>query len=228
MHRSAPVRFGRIKARTPLVGAGQRIGLLGGSFNPPHVAHLLNSDIAKRRLGLDAVWWLVTPGNPLKSRGDLVPLNERMAACRALVGHRRIKVTGFEAELPSTFTAATLAYLRCRHPDVHFVWIMGADCLAHFHHWRNWREIMNTFPVAVVDRPGWHLKALASPTAGAFHDHRWPETHARLLPLLPAPAWTFLTGPLLPHSSTAIRVARMSQFAARQTTPASLPEPAAP
>jgi nicotinate-nucleotide adenylyltransferase len=219
MHRSAPVRFGRIKAKSPLVGHGQRIGLLGGSFNPPHEAHVLISDIAMRRLGLDAMWWLVTPGNPLKSSSDLAPLNARMAACRALAGHSRIRVSGLEAGLSTPFTAATLAYLKLRHPGVHFVWIMGADCLAQFHHWRQWRGIMTSIPIAVIDRPRWHLKALASPAAGAFHGHRWPETSAKLLPLLPPPAWTFLTGPLLPHSSTAIRVAKKSQSAARQTTP---------
>ena len=228
MYRSAPVQFGRIKARTPLVGTGQRVGLFGGSFNPPHAAHLLNSEIAMRRLGLDAVWWLVTPGNPLKARGDLAPLDERIAACRALVGHRRINVTGFEAELSSTFTAATLAYLRRRHPDVHFVWIMGSDCLAQFHRWRNWRDILSAMPVAVVNRPGSHFNALASPAASAFGDHRLPETYAKLLPVLRAPAWTFLTGPQLPHSSTAIRVAKKSQFARLESTSSLRPKPTGP
>jgi nicotinate-nucleotide adenylyltransferase len=211
MHRSAPVRFGRIKARMPMAGAGQRIGLLGGSFNPPHAAHILISDIAIQRLGLDAIWWLVTPGNPLKASGDLAPLDQRIAACRTLTGHRRIRVTGLEAQLSTPFTASTLAHLKLRRPDLHFVWIMGADCLAQFHRWQSWREILTTTPIAVVDRPGWHLKALASPAAGAFSGHRLPESQARLLAQACPPAWAFLSGPLLPHSSSAIRVAKKTQ-----------------
>jgi nicotinate-nucleotide adenylyltransferase len=208
MHRSAPIRFGRIKAMTPLAGEGQRIGLLGGSFNPPHAAHVLISDIAKRRLGLDAVWWLVTPGNPLKSKSELAPLAQRIAACKAMTGRRRIKITGLEAHLSSSLTAATLAYLRLRHPDKHFVWLMGADNLAQFHRWQHWRSILACMPVAVIDRPGWHMKALSSRPAHAFNQARIPENRANQLANLAPPAWTFLTGPLLPHSSSRLRVAQ--------------------
>jgi nicotinate-nucleotide adenylyltransferase len=211
MRRSSPVRFGQIRARTPLVGSGQHIGLLGGSFNPPHVGHLSISEIARRSLGLDAVWWLVTPGNPLKDHTDLATLATRLAACHALVQHRPIKVTALEAHLTTPFTAATLAFLKVRHPSVRFTWIMGADCLATFHRWQQWRQIFETVPIAVIDRPGWHLKALAGPAARTFAARRLPETQARRLKRSAPPAWTFLTGRLNASSSTALRVAKTSQ-----------------
>ncbi len=208
MRKSAPVRFGSIAARPPLAMAGQRIGLIGGSFNPPHPAHLLISQFALKRLGLDRVWWIVTPGNPLKGRGELAPLDARLAQCRALALDRRIEVTGFETDLPSQFTAGTIAFLLNRNPGVRFVWIMGADCLAEFHRWWQWREIFSSLPVAVVDRPGFHLKALAAPAARAFARQRMPEQQASALAIRRAPAWTMLTGPLSPLSSTVIRAAR--------------------
>jgi nicotinate-nucleotide adenylyltransferase len=212
MLRSSLVRFGQIRAKTPRVGDGQRIGVLGGSFNPPHVAHLLISEIARRRLGLDAIWWLVTPGNPLKDHGNLAPLAERMDACRALVGHRPIKISDVEAGLASPYTAATLAFLKVRHPSVQFVWIMGADCLASFDRWQHWRQIFDTIPIAVVDRPGWRLKALSSPAACAYATRRVPETQSARFTGSSLPAWTFLTGPLSTVSSTSLRVAKKTQI----------------
>lgn len=208
MRKSAPVRFGSVRARPPLVAAGQRIGLLGGSFNPAHEAHRLISEIAIRRLGLDQVWWIVTPGNPLKARSGLPGLPERMREARRVARDQRIVVTGFESGLPTNFTAATLGFLRQRFPEVQFVWVMGADCLAEFHRWRQWREIFKTMPIAVIDRPGWHLRGLAAPAARAFAAARRPEARARLLPGAKTPAWTFVSGPLSPLSSTAIRKAR--------------------
>ena len=208
MRTSAPIRFGSIAARPPLALAGQRIGLLGGSFNPPHEAHRLISQIALERLGLDGVWWIVTPGNPLKSPDALAPLSTRLALCDAMKQDNHIKVTAFETGLASPFTAGTLVFLRQRLPGVRFVWLMGADCLAEFHHWWHWREIFATLPIAVVDRPGYRLAALASPAARTFQGARIPEPRARLLPAARSPAWTFLTGPLSPVSSTAIRQAR--------------------
>lgn len=208
MRKSAPVRFGRIAVRPPHVEPGQTIGLLGGSFNPPHAAHRLISQIAIRRLGLDRVWWMVTPGNPLKGRGELAPLDARLAACLAVANDPRIVVTAFEQDLATTFTAATLGFLRQRFPGVRFVWLMGADCLAEFHRWRQWREIFAAMPVAVVDRPGRHLAALAAPAARAFARQRSPETRAAKLAGRTAPAWTLLTGPLSPLSSTAMRGAK--------------------
>jgi len=205
MRRSAPVPFSDFHTRPPYAAAGQRIGLLGGSFNPPHAAHRLITDIALKRLGLDRVWWLVTPGNPLKNRSELLPLAERVRLSRELVDDPRVVITDFEKGLGTTFTAATLAYLTSRTPGVHFVWLMGADCLAEFHRWRNWREIFEMMPVAVVDRPGWRLPALASKCGRAFAARRLPESRARPLPVSTPPCWTYLTGPTMRLSSTEIR-----------------------
>jgi len=209
MRKSAPVRFGSTRARPPLAAPRQRIGLLGGSFNPAHAGHLLISLLALRRLGLDAVWWIVTPGNPLKSRIELAPLAERLTAARRVASDRRIVVTDFEDRLQTSFSAATIAFLRQRYPGTRFVWIIGADCLAEFHHWQLWEEIFERVPIAVVDRPGWHLRALASPAARRFARARLPETRASRLPFGRPPRWCYLTGPLSAHSSTALR-ARLS------------------
>jgi nicotinate-nucleotide adenylyltransferase len=205
MRQSAPVHPARIRARPPHAAPGQTIGLLGGSFNPPHVAHRLISETALKRLGLSKVWWIVSPGNPLKRRIDTAPLAERMRQCRVVATNPHIVITDFEADLPTPYTAATLAFLKSRSPLVRFVWIMGADNLASFDRWQRWREIFTTVPVVVVDRPGWRLKALASKAARAFAASRLPETDAATLAQRPAPAWTFLTGPLSHASSTAIR-----------------------
>ncbi len=205
MFKSAPVHPARIHARPPVASPGQTIGLLGGSFNPPHVAHRLISEAALKRLGLDKVWWIVSPGNPLKQRGETAPLNERMRLCRELAKNPHIVVTDFEADLPAPYTVSTLAFLKSRTPLVRYVWIMGADNLATFDRWHRWREIFTMLPVVVVDRPGWRLKALASKAARTFAASRLPEKEAATLALRPAPAWTFLTGPLSHASSTAIR-----------------------
>ncbi len=197
--------FGRLTAKLPPAGDGQRIGLLGGSFNPPHAAHALISAIALRRLQLDRIWWLITPGNPLKTGGETIALADRVAACRALVHDPRIEITTFEAELPTAYTAATLDHLALRRPGTQFVWVMGADCLAQFHRWYRWRHIFSSLPIAVVDRPGWRLAASASPAASTFARRRVPEARATTLAGLKAPAWTLLTGPLSPLSSTQLR-----------------------
>jgi nicotinate-nucleotide adenylyltransferase len=197
--------FGRIKAHPPYAAPGQAIGLLGGSFNPPHVAHRMISEVALKRLGLDKVWWIVSPGNPLKKRTPPPPLAERMRLARAVATNPHIVVTDFEADLPTPYAVSTLAFLKARSPLVHFVWIMGADNLAGFHRWERWREIFTMVPIVVVDRPGWRMKALASKAARAFAKSRRPETEAAQLAHTPPPAWTFLTGPLSHVSSTAIR-----------------------
>lgn len=208
MRRSAPVSFGSVRVKTPLVAPGLRIGLLGGTFNPPHDGHVLISHTALARLQLDQLWWIVTPGNPLKETGDLPPLEERMAACRAMMPDTRVKITGFEEQLGTPYTAATLAFLKRRYPRVHFVWVMGADNLASFHRWQHWREIMQTMPIAVIDRPGWRYRALSSPAAYAFRSSYVPEIQTTDLPDMTPPAWTLLTGPLSPLSSTALRLLR--------------------
>jgi nicotinate-nucleotide adenylyltransferase len=184
---------------------GMRIGLFGGTFDPPHEAHLGASLIALKRLKLDRVWWMVTPGNPLKSAAGLPGLEERMAASRAYVRSPKMRITGFEAELGSPYTYATIRFVTRRLPLVHFVWVMGADNLATFHHWQHWRDIARAVPIAVVDRPGWHLKALASPAARFLARARLPEDRAGLLPGRRPPAWVFLTTRLSEASSTALR-----------------------
>jgi nicotinate-nucleotide adenylyltransferase len=214
MRRSAPVSFGSVRVRTPLVAPGLRIGLLGGTFNPPHDGHVLISHTALVRLQLDQLWWIVTPGNPLKETGDLPPLADRMAACRAMMPDARVRITGFEEQLGTPYTAATLAFLKRRYPRVHFVWVMGADNLASFHRWQHWREIMCTMPIAVIDRPGWRYRALTSVAAYAFRRSYVPEIQAANLADMPPPAWTLLTGPLSPLSSTALRMMRKREAAA--------------
>lgn len=203
--KSAPVKFGSIKPKPPLAFAGQRIGLLGGSFNPPHAAHRLISGTARRRLGLDAVWWVVTPGNPLKFHGDLAPLEKRLKLCRELVPNPKIKITAFEVDLVSAYTAATLAFLKMRYPTVKFVWLMGADNLATFHLWQGWQDITRQMPIAVVDRPAWRLPSLSSKAACFMARNYVPELKAQTLASMEPPAWTFLTGPLSKLSSTEIR-----------------------
>jgi nicotinate-nucleotide adenylyltransferase len=205
MSPASPVRFGRIKAHPPHAAPGQAIGLLGGSFNPPHAAHRMISEVALKRLGLDKVWWIVSPGNPLKKRSDTAPLPQRLVLCREVAKNPHIVVTDFEADLQAPYTASTLAFLRMRSPLVRYVWIMGADNLATFDRWQRWREIFTMVPIVVVDRPGWRLKALASKAARAFAAARLPESKAAGLAHRPAPAWTFLTGPLSRMSSTALR-----------------------
>ncbi|MGS1094398.1 nicotinate-nucleotide adenylyltransferase [Aquamicrobium terrae] len=189
----------------PHVEKGMQIGLFGGSFNPPHAGHVLVADIALRRLALDQLWWMVTPGNPLKSTRELAPLSERLRRSQAITPDPRIKVTAFEAAHHVRYTADTLALVRARNPGVDFVWIMGADSLRDFHRWERWREIMLTFPVAVIDRPGATLSFLSSIVAKTFDYARVDEADAPLLARMKAPAWTFIHGPRSTLSSTAIR-----------------------
>lgn len=200
-----------LRALLPLAIRGQRIGLMGGTFNPPHEGHLICALTALQRLKLDQLWWMVTPGNPLKDGDGLPALQSRMAASRRLARDPRIKVTGFEAALGSAYTYVTLHYLTQHLPGVHFVWVMGADNLAGFHRWQRWEEIARLVPIAVVDRPGWRLKAIASPAAGRLSRHRVPEAGAGRLALMRPPAWTFLSTRLSEASSTALRAASKSK-----------------
>lgn len=198
----------------PPYARGMRIGLFGGTFDPAHAAHRAACLLALRRLGLDRVWWLVTPGNPLKDTHGLAPLRARVAAARALAHHSRIDVTDFEAELGSHYTYETIRYLRRRCPGVHFVWIMGADNLRTFHRWQRWRDIAALVPVAVVDRLGPSLYATASVAGIALAHARLPELAARKLPERRPPAWIYLHGLKSPLSSTALRAARATRRAA--------------
>ncbi len=182
-----------------------RVGLFGGSFNPPHQGHVLVAEIALRRLGLDQLWWMVTPGNPLKNHGELAALEERVELSRKIAPGPKVKVTAFEAAHALHYTAQTLEFVKLRNPGVRFVWVMGADNLKYFHLWQNWRGIAETFPIAVIDRPGSTLAYLSSKMAKAYDHARIDEDDAAVLPFLKAPAWTFIHGPRSPLSSSAIR-----------------------
>ena len=191
--------------RMPHVEKGMSVGLFGGSFNPPHAGHVLVAEIALRRLELDQLWWMVTPGNPLKNGHELKPLAERIALSQKITADPKIKVTAFEASHHVRYTADTLALVKAHKPGVNFVWIMGADSLRDFHRWQRWREIALTFPIAVIDRPGATLAFLSSKMAKTFDYARCDEVDAPLLARMPAPAWTFIHGPRSTLSSTAIR-----------------------
>jgi nicotinate-nucleotide adenylyltransferase len=185
-----------------------RIGLFGGTFDPPHLAHLGASLLALKRLKLDRVWWLVTPGNPLKNTRDLAPLSSRIAAARKLTHHPRIDVTGLEADINTRYTYDTILWLIARCPRVRFVWIMGADNLRHFHRWQRWKGISQLVPIVVIDRLGPSLYAAASPAGQALNRFRIPENDAATLPDRRAPAWAFLHGLKSALSSTALRALR--------------------
>jgi len=189
----------------PIHTDGMRIGLLGGSFNPPHIAHRAISLFAIKRLKLDRVWWLVTPGNPLKDNGALHELDERAQAARQMASDPRIDVSCLESVIGTRYTVETIAYLRRRAGGLRFVWIMGADNLAQFHRWENWRRIASEVPIAVIDRPPQSFRALAAPAAQALARYRLPENQAARLADQRAPAWVFLTGMKLNLSSTGLR-----------------------
>ena len=191
--------------RMPHVMPGMQVGLFGGSFNPPHAGHALVAEIALRRLQLDQLWWMVTPGSPLKSTRELAPLAERIRLSEKIAEDPRIKVTGFEARHQLRYTADTLALVKARNPGVGFVWIMGADNLRDFHRWQRWRQIATTFPIAVIDRPGATLAFLSSVVAKTVDYARIDEGDAPQLAGMRAPAWTFIHGPRSSLSSTAIR-----------------------
>lgn len=188
----------------PIATPGQVIGLLGGSFDPAHEGHVAITRAALARFGLDRVWWLVSPGNPLKPRGP-APLADRIARAEALMRHPRVIVTGLEAALGTRYTADTLARLTALYPGVRFVWLMGSDNLASFHRWENWRGIAARVPIGVLARPGSRLPARFAPAARALAPYRLPDAQCRSLGRQDAPAWCLIDLPLNPASSSAIR-----------------------
>lgn len=184
--------------RAPQAYAGMKIGLFGGSFDPAHSGHVHTAHTAMTRLGLDQVWWLVTPQNPLKPKSS--PLADRLASARQLIRGRRMVATDIETRLGTQYSADTLKALRKRYPGVRFVWVMGADNIDGFHRWRRWREILRGLPIAIVARGG---AARTGPAFAHFAAARRPAD--RTLPGTRAPAWTFLMARLDPASSTALR-----------------------
>ena len=188
----------------PRAGADQVIGLLGGSFDPAHAGHVHITLEALKRFGLDRVWWLVSPGNPLKQHGP-APLDQRIARARALMRHPRVDVTDIEAHLGTRYTAETLVRLRSIYPRARFVWLMGADNLAQFHDWQRWRDIARMVPIGVMARPGDRISARMSPAAKVLARARIPAGAAVTLGRRPPPAWCFVNVPMVDMSSTAIR-----------------------
>ena len=188
----------------PAARSGMKIGLLGGSFDPAHEGHAHITREALKRFGLDQVWWLVTPGNPLKTQGP-APLDLRIARARQVINHPKVRVTDLEARLGTRYTFATLARLIALYPGVRFVWLMGADNLATFHLWENWQGIMDMVPVAVMARPGQRISARMSHAARVYDADRLRGREAKRIAGMAPPAWVFVNVPMSNHSSTAIR-----------------------
>ena len=188
----------------PYLRAGMTVGLLGGSFDPAHMGHVQISRAALQRFGLDRMWWLVSPGNPLK-RHQPAPLEKRMDAARRIMQHPHVHISDAEAQLGTRYTAQTLRHLRRMYPGVRFVWLMGADNLAQFHRWKDWRQIMDTVPVGVLARPGDRISARLSPAARIYRARMLKDVQSQCLAQAPVPAWCFVNVPMVAASSTAIR-----------------------
>jgi nicotinate-nucleotide adenylyltransferase len=198
------------RLKVPPAEPGMRIGLFGGSFNPPHEGHRLVALQSLKRLALDKLWLLVTPGNPLKDHRELAPLERRVDETVKLMDDPRVVVTAFEASKGFTYTYETLSFLAQAHPRAEFVWIMGADSLQNFDRWERWQDITRLMPIAVYDRPGLAFSAITGPAAQSLEPFRLPEAEARTLAGRPPPAWVYLHGMVSPQSSSAIRAAQQS------------------
>ncbi|MEQ1784518.1 MAG: nicotinate-nucleotide adenylyltransferase [Hyphomonadaceae bacterium] len=204
MHKRLPAR-----PRLPSSPGDLAIGLMGGSFDPPHSGHAHVIATAQRALGLDRVWVLVSPGNPLKK--TQTALSDRLAAAHRRLGNRRTIVTDIESRLGTRYTIHLLRKLKRLAPHARFVWIMGADNLRDFHRWKDWREIARLVPIVVVARPGANPKAGLSRFAQPFAQHRLPQSAASTLARHKPPVWVYLTAPLDPVSSTELRAKLLSQ-----------------
>ncbi|WP_412057510.1 nicotinate-nucleotide adenylyltransferase [Bartonella sp. DGB2] len=191
--------------RPPYAPPGAVVGLFGGSFNPPHAGHVLVAKTALRVLRLKQLWWMVSRGNPLKDHGALASLEARMVASCAQICHPKVRVTGFEAVIGSHYSFSTLVYLKQRYPLIRFVWIMGSDSLAEFHHWKQWQRIIEMVPVAIIDRPSTPMAALSSPMAQRYQKFRLLSRQAPLLGFLEPPAWVYLYGSRSNLSSSLLR-----------------------
>jgi nicotinate-nucleotide adenylyltransferase len=196
-----------------------RIGLLGGSFNPAHAGHRHIAWLARRRLRLQQVWLLVSPGNPLKPRRGMGTLTQRLASARAIADGRRVVATDIEARLGTRYTRDTLVMLRRRFPRARFVWLMGADNLDQLPHWNHWLTIARVCAFAVLPRPTYNYRALASQAAQRLHGARRSARLAPVLADLAPPSWLFLAGPQHSASASAIRAAVTGVFDHRQEAP---------
>lgn len=184
----------------------RRIGLLGGSFNPAHAGHVHVSLEALKRLDLDEVWWLVSPQNPLKAADGMAGLEQRLAGARAITAaHKRLRVTDLERVLGTRYTIDTVRALRRHYPRARFVWLMGADNLRQLPRWKGWAALVESIPIAVIDRPGFAPAALSGAPAHRYARTRLAPEAARSLADRAAPAWTFLYTRLNPLSATALR-----------------------
>ena len=191
--------------KIPPASKSMKIGLFGGSFNPPHRGHLHVSKTALHELKLDQLWWMVTPGNPLKDHDKLLPLEERLLRCQQIASHPDIHITAFEANYDLRYTADTLKLLLKRRPNANFIWLMGADNFSTFHLWDRWREIANMIPLAIIDRPNSTTSPDSSSATHALARYRIDEGDAGLLADLKPPAWTFIHARRSYLSSTQIR-----------------------
>ena len=197
----------RPAAFLPPSGTRARIGLFGGSFDPPHSGHLHVAATAQKRLGLDQVWWFPTPGNPLKEAPS--DYQARFEAVKTLTNsHRQFRVSDVERQLSLRYTVDLAQLIRRHSPEAQLVWIMGADSLLTFHYWKDWEKLAATLPIAAIARPGFEQSARSSVFAKRLSRYRIPGHGARILPAQTAPAWTYLTAPLDPVSSTQLRSRR--------------------
>lgn len=188
-----------------VVSRGQRIGLLGGSFNPAHDGHMHLSRLAFKHLKLERIWWLVSPQNPLKPTRGMASLEDRLAHARSVATHPRIDVTDIETKLKTRYTSETLPALKKRFPGGQFVWLMGADNLSQIDQWKNWPSIFMTVPVAIFARPSYDLRAENAKAVRRFSRSRVERSDAKKLAEMKPPAWAFLKTPLCPISATEIR-----------------------
>ena len=180
------------------------VGLLGGSFDPAHAGHVEITRTALRRFDLDQLWWLISPGNPLKPHGP-APLDDRVATARRLMSHPKVTVSTLEAKMGTRYTAETLSALRGNYPSTRFVWLMGADNLMQFNRWQNWQYIIETTPIGVLARPSDRLAPIKAQAARIYRHARLPATHSRLLGQYQAPCWCYINMPMVDLSSTALR-----------------------
>ncbi|WP_050773025.1 nicotinate-nucleotide adenylyltransferase [Roseobacter sp. SK209-2-6] len=190
----------------PNIPRGLRVGLLGGSFDPPHQGHVAITKAALQRFDLDQIWWMISPGNPLKGHAP-AKMTRRIKAAQEIMQHPRVRISDAELQLGTRYTAETLAALTHRYPEVRFTWLMGADNLAHFHRWKDWQDIMERVPVGVIARPGDRIAARLSPAARIYRGDMLKAGQSRLLSAATAPAWCFINLPMVDESSSRIRSA---------------------